>query len=98
MSWSQVRQVPRYDREASIPRKKSHLADPKAFDNLIVMAIVSESKPKEISVADLFPDLSENELAEVQKALDAYCGLALQIFTRLERERRESFDGPSADS
>jgi hypothetical protein len=53
---------------------------------------------KDITVADLFPRLPENELKEVQEVLDAYCGLALQIFTRLEREHREPFDGRSTDS
>jgi len=53
---------------------------------------------EEITIAGLFPGLSENELEEVQEALDAYCSLALQIFTRLERERLESFDGPTKGS
>lgn len=58
----------------------------------------SQKKANEITVAGLFPLLSESELKEAQEALDAYAGLALQIFTRLERERHERFDGPSAAS
>jgi len=62
---------------------------------------MTTKSPKEsthLTVADLFPSLSESELKEVQEALDAYAGLALQIFTRLERERHERFDGPAAAS
>jgi hypothetical protein len=62
------------------------------------MTTASPREPKEITVADLFPSLSESEVKEVQEALDAYSGLALQIFTRLEREQRERFDGPSTAS
>ena len=62
------------------------------------MSIESERKPKGITVADLFPGLTENEFEEVQEAFEAYCNLALQIFTRLERERREPFDGPTTGS
>lgn len=56
---------------------------------------MATKEAKEVTVADLFPGLSENDLKEVEEAMDAYCNLALQIFTRLERERREPFDGPS---
>jgi hypothetical protein len=62
------------------------------------MTTASPGEPKEITVADLFPSLSESEVKEVQEALDAYSGLALQILTRLERERRGRFDGPSTAS
>jgi hypothetical protein len=62
------------------------------------MTMASPREPKEITVAGLFPSLSESEVKEVQDALDAYSGLALQIFTRLERERREPFDGPASAS
>jgi len=58
------------------------------------MTTTSAREAKEITVADLFPGLPESELTEVQEALDAYAGLALQIFTRLEQERHQHFDGP----
>lgn len=56
------------------------------------MTNMSERETKEITVADLFPGLSENELKDVQEALEAYCSIALQIFTRLEREHGSPFD------
>jgi hypothetical protein len=62
------------------------------------MTTKSPRKENKIAVVDLFPGLSESELKEAQEALDAYAGLALQIFTRLERERHERFDGPSVAS
>jgi hypothetical protein len=62
------------------------------------MTRTSSSEPKKITVADLFPSLSESEVKEVQEALDAYSDLALQIYIRLERERRERFDDPSTAS
>ena len=62
------------------------------------MANKSPKVSAALTVGDLFPGLSESELREVQEALDAYAGLALQIFTRLERERRERFDGPFSAS
>jgi hypothetical protein len=61
---------------------------------LFTMNDTVEKKPKAIavSVSDLFPDLSEEQLNEVRETLDDYCKLLLQIFERLERERRGDFD------
>jgi hypothetical protein len=88
----------RYLVKCCVPSKKARLVDPGIFDRLPDMRTVSERKAKEVTVADLFPGLSENELKEVEEALDAYCSIALQIFTRIERERRETFDGPTTGS
>ena len=74
------------------------LVDLERFVRLWGMTTKSPKETKEITVADLFSDLSESELKEAQEALDAYSGLALQVFMRLERERRERFDGPSTAS
>ena len=52
-----------------------------------------ENKTEAITVSELFPDLPEDQLAEVRETLDGYCQLLLQIFDRLERERRRHFDG-----
>jgi len=52
-----------------------------------------ENKREAITVSELFPDLPESELNEVRETLDDYCKLLLTIFERLERERRQSFDG-----
>jgi hypothetical protein len=62
------------------------------------MAMTSTREAKKIAAVDLFPGLSETELKEAQEALDGYAGIVLQIFTRLERERREPFDGPTTAS
>ena len=59
---------------------------------LLSMAELSGKKTKTITIADLFPDLSENQLKEVRETLDRYCELLFQIFERLERERRNTFD------
>lgn len=56
------------------------------------MRTILEEEPKQITIADLFPDLPEPRLSEVRKTFDDYCGLLLKIFERLERERRQSFD------
>jgi hypothetical protein len=57
-----------------------------------------QRQTKEITVADLFPMLAENELNEAREALDAYCDLLLRIFERLERGRRADFDEDSLGS
>jgi hypothetical protein len=76
----------------------TRLVDPAPVIRLSSMPMKAPGESKAITVEDLFPGLPENELKEVQEALDAYCGLALQIFTRLEQEHREPFDGRSTDS
>ena len=88
----------RYPVKCCVPSKKARLVGPGTFVRLLGMSTVSKWNAKEITVSDLFPGLTENELKEVQEALDAYCSIALQIFTRLERERREPFDGPTTGS
>jgi hypothetical protein len=52
-----------------------------------------EKEPRVVTVSDLFPDLSEQQLNEVRETLDDYCRLLLTIFERLERERLQNFDG-----
>jgi len=74
------------------------LVDSAQVIKLSSMPMKAPGESKGITVADLFSGLPEDELKEVQEALDTYCGLALQIFTRLEQERREPFDGGSTDS
>ncbi len=54
---------------------------------------------KEITIADLFPELSPGEQDEVREALDEYCELLFQIFERQERARLEvAFDESAGNS
>ncbi len=55
------------------------------------MTALFEKKPKQISAAELFPDMPVDQQQAVVETLDAYCELLLRIFERLENERR-SFD------
>jgi hypothetical protein len=56
------------------------------------------SKEKELSIRDLFPDLSEEQLKEVEETFHGYLEVAWRIYERLEREQPDFFDrfkGPS---
>jgi hypothetical protein len=57
---------------------------------------VDSKKP--LTIRDLFPDLTEEQLKEVEETLHGYLEVALRIYERLEREHPEVFDrlkGPS---
>ena len=56
------------------------------------MTALFEKKPKQIPIAELFPNISEDHQRAVGETLDAYCELLLRIFERLENERRQHFD------
>jgi hypothetical protein len=71
----------------------AHLVSTLSCDRLFSMSGNPEKERKGINVSDLFPDLPEQQLNEVRETLDDYCGLLLQIFERLERERDRDFDG-----
>ena len=47
---------------------------------------------KDLSLRDLFPDLSEEQLKEVEETFHGYLEIAWRIYERLERERPEVFD------
>lgn len=53
---------------------------------------------KEVSIADVVPDLSGAEQEEARQALDDYCELLFQIFERRERQRSDTFDESVVDS
>jgi hypothetical protein len=72
--------------------KKACLGYAAVCGRLFRMTTPSENKTEAITVSELFPDLPENQLAEVRETLDEYCKLLLQIYDRLERERRRGFD------
>jgi hypothetical protein len=50
------------------------------------------SKQKEPSMRELFPNLSEEQLKEVEETLHGYLEVAWRIYERLERERPDVFD------
>ena len=49
--------------------------------------------PHEIDLGKLFPSLQAAKRGEMRDFLDDYCEIALQVFERLERERRSPVDG-----
>jgi hypothetical protein len=44
------------------------------------------------TIRDLFPDLPEDQLKEVEQTLHGYLGVLWRIYERLLRERPEIFD------
>jgi hypothetical protein len=49
---------------------------------------------KKTTVRDLFPDLTEEQLKEVEETLHNYAAIAWRVCQRLEREsEEEGFDG-----
>ena len=50
--------------------------------------------PHEIALSEFFPSLPQERREEMRSFLDDYCEIALQIFERLERERKEQVDDP----
>ncbi len=73
-------------------RKNAYLGYVAVWGRLFRMTSPSEKRTDAITVSELFPDLPEEQLNEVRETLDEYCKLLLQIFERLERERRRGFD------
>lgn len=49
-------------------------------------------KPELPTIRDLFPDLSEEQLKEVEETFHGYLEAVWRIYERLERERPEVFD------
>jgi hypothetical protein len=48
--------------------------------------MVSIDNTPELTILDLYPQLTENELAEAEDNLERYLTLVLRIFERLELE------------
>lgn len=53
---------------------------------------LNEPKEERPSLRDLFPDLSEERLKEVEDTFYGYLEIAWRIYERLERENPELFD------
>ena len=47
---------------------------------------------KKTVIRDLYPDLSEDQLKEVEETLHNYAAIAWRVFERLEREKADGFD------
>ena len=45
--------------------------------------------PEEITIRDLYPELSGDELKEAEEKLGRYLELMLRLFERLEQEQQE---------
>jgi hypothetical protein len=54
--------------------------------------------PHEVELDDMFPSTPIERRRDMRDFLDEYCEFALQVFERLERQRREDIDGTDADS
>jgi hypothetical protein len=48
---------------------------------------------KRITIRDLYPNLTEEELKEVEETLRGYAAIAWRVCERLEREKAGGFDG-----
>ena len=48
---------------------------------------------KRTTIRDLFPNLTEGQLKEVEETLHNYAAIAWRVCERLEREKAEGFDG-----
>jgi hypothetical protein len=69
------------------------IANNPAFPLQRLLRYSSDANPNEITIQQLYPNLTEEELAEAEKNLTAYLSIVARIFDRLQKER-----GASADS
>jgi hypothetical protein len=53
---------------------------------------------KKPAIRNFFPDLSEEQRAEIEEFLDAYCEIVLEICERRENASFDIFDGDSPAS
>jgi hypothetical protein len=51
------------------------------------------SEKSRVTIRDLFPNLSEDQLKEVEETLHNYAAIAWRVCERLEREKAIGFDG-----
>jgi hypothetical protein len=47
---------------------------------------------KRVTLPELFPNLSEEQIADIADILHGYCAAVLRIYVRLEREHPEVLD------
>jgi hypothetical protein len=48
--------------------------------------------PKKVTLRDLFPDQSEEQIERIGEFLHGYCAVVWRIYERLEREHPEVID------
>jgi hypothetical protein len=54
--------------------------------------VKSDHARKQVTVQDLYPELSEDQLKEVEETLHNYAAIAWRVCERLEREKSGDFD------
>ena len=55
-----------------------------------IMPTLAQKEPKEsLTVADLYPNMSPEELAEAEYNLKQYVALVWRIYQRIKREKRK---------
>lgn len=52
-----------------------------------------DSEHQEVSIRDLYPELSDQELKEAEQNLENYLEVALRIFDRIENEQLSEEQG-----
>jgi hypothetical protein len=55
------------------------------------MGMIS-SMPKKVTLPELFPNMSDEQINEIAETLQGYCSTVWRIYERLERERPEVID------
>jgi hypothetical protein len=55
------------------------------------MGMIS-SMPKKVTLPDLFPNMSDQQINEIAGVLHGYCSTVWRIYERLEREHPEVID------
>jgi len=58
----------------------------------------TDSRTKSPTIPDLFPNVTAEQLAEIEETLRNYAAIAWRIAERLEREEDQRFDGRTKPS
>jgi hypothetical protein len=74
------------DREVAIDGKSHYLSDCDVGGKLEAMSTNPSSPEREISLRQLYPNLSDSQLEEADENLRQYVALTLRVFERLERD------------
>ena len=53
--------------------------------------IARSSENRKVTIRDLYPSLSEDQLREVEETLHNYAAIAWRVCERLEREKTKGF-------
>lgn len=55
--------------------------------------VMISSMPKKVTLGELFPDQSEEQIERIAEFLHGYCAVVWRIYERLEHEHPEVIDG-----